>query len=138
MIEQERNDRPPSTLSTWLWCGVAGFGGLLLQLLFHYSWGWTAVPLALVAGWLMGTANGPNFERHPILSPLFTVLLIFVLQVVGWTFIIGSDLHLGNGDPLGMLFLWTLVALPPTVLMGWVLGSVGVFMAMMEQRLRRP
>lgn len=138
MIEQERNERPPGSLSTWLWCGVAGFGGLLLQLLFHYSWGWTAVPLALVAGWLMGTANGPNFERHPIISPICTVMLILVLQAIGWTFIIGSDLQLGHGDPLGALFVWTLIALPPTVILGWVLGSVGVVMAMMEQRLRRP
>lgn len=137
-IEQIRNEIPPSALSTWMWCGVAGFGGLLLQLLFHYSWGWTAVPLALVAGWLMGTANGPNFERHPILSPLCTVVLVLILQAAGWTFVIGSDLQLSQGNPLGALFVWTLVALPPTVVLGWIVGSLGVFMALMEQRLHRP
>jgi len=137
-IHAERRDRPPGTVSTWLWCGVAGFGGLLLQLLFHYSWGWTAIPLALVAGWLMGTANGPNFERHPVLSPLATILMVWFLQAAGWTFIFGSDLHLDSSGPLGSLFVWTLLALPPTVVLCWVLGTVGVVMAMMEQRLHRP
>jgi hypothetical protein len=53
VIVTARENLPPSTFSTWLWCAVAGLGGILLQLLFHYTWGWTAVPLALVAGWIM-------------------------------------------------------------------------------------
>lgn len=137
-IVAAREDCPPSAISTWLWCAVAGLGGILLQLLFHYTWGWTAVPLALVAGWLMGTANGPNFERWPWLSPALTVVLVLLLQVFGWTLIFGARLHVEDSKSLAALFYWTLVALPPTVLLCWVLGAVGVAMAMVEQKLYRP
>ena len=137
-IVAAREDRPPSPLSTWLWCAVAGLGGVLLQLLFHYTWGWTAVPLALVAGWLMGTANGPNFARRPWLSPALTVLLALLLQVFGWTLIFGARLRVEDSETLAALFFWTLVALPPTVLLCWILGAVGVAMAVVEQRLYRP
>jgi hypothetical protein len=137
-ITAAREDRPPGALSTWLWCAVAGLGGVLLQLLFHYTWGWTAIPLALVAGWLMGTANGPNFERRPWLSPALTIVFVLLLQVLGWTFMFGARLRVQDSETLAALFVWTLVALPPTVLLCWALGVLGVAMAVVEQKLYRP
>jgi hypothetical protein len=133
-----RSTRPPGSASTWMWCAVAGFCGLLLQLLFHMSWGWTAVPLALVAGWLMGTANGPNFERHPVSTLVLTVGMLLLFQVAGWAMIFGAELHADQTDALASLFFWTLMSLPPTVLLGWTAGTLGVGMALLERRLHRP
>jgi len=138
VITLARAMRPPGSASTWLWCAVAGFCGLLLQLLFHVSWGWTAVPLALIAGWLMGTANGPNFERRPVFTLLVTVGLLLLFQVAGWAFIFGAELRAESSDALAQLFVWTLCSLPPSVIVGWSLGTVGVGMALLERRLHRP
>lgn len=137
-VKVARATRPPGSASTWLWCAVAGFCGLLLQLVFHMSWGWTAVPLALVAGWLMGTANGPNFERHPLSTLILTVGLLLLFQVAGWAVIFGTELHAERTGALAPLFLWTLISLPPTVLAGWTAGTLGVAMALLERRLHRP
>ena len=138
VITLARTMRPPGSASTWLWCAVAGFCGLLLQLLFHVSWGWTAVPVALAAGWLMGTANGPNFERRPLFTLLVTVGMLLLFQVAGWAFIFGTELRADSSDALASLFLWTLFSLPPSVLVGWSLGTLGVGMALLERRLHRP
>jgi hypothetical protein len=63
---------------------------------------------------------------------------VLLLQVFGWTLIFGARLRVDDSETLAALFFWTLVALPPTVLLCWVLGVVGVAMAVFEQKLHRP
>jgi hypothetical protein len=135
-IAEDAENQPPGPLTTWLWCTVAGICGLLLQLLFHQSW--TVIPLAVVAGWLMGTANGPNFERHPFWSPVFTILLLGLLQISGWALITGAQLGAAGAAQLGMIFIWTVVSLPPGVVAGFSAGTLGMGMAILEHRLQQP
>jgi hypothetical protein len=136
-IRAEQETRPPGPLATWLWCVTAGVSGLLLQLLFHQNWTWTVIPLAVVAGWLMGTANGPNFERRPVLAPTLTVALLILLQVGGWTVVTGTQLGTTHSGELGAIFLLTLYSWPPAVLAAMAAGSIGLAMAMIEKRLER-
>jgi hypothetical protein len=136
-IEDEKATALPGAVSTWMWCVAAGFSGLLIQLLLHRQWSWSAVPLAMLAGWLMATANGPNFDRNPLRTPVLTLLLLSLLQVSAWTFITGAQL--GHTDPsqLGSIFLWTILAFPPAVLIGIGAGAGGMLMALLEKRLER-
>lgn len=136
-IEADKEAAPPGPLGTWMWCIAAGLSGLLIQLLFHHQFSWSAVPLAMLAGWLMATANGPNFDRHPLRTPLLTLLLLVILQTAAWTFITGAEV--GHTDPanLGSIFVWTLLALPPALVIGICAGAGGMLMARLEKRLDR-
>ena len=136
-IADEIGTRPPGVVSTWMWCLVAGIGGLLLQLLLHQSWSWTAAPAALVTGWLMGLANGPNFERRPWLAPIITVSLVIVLQAVGLALITGSRIGASTPGQLATVFIWTMGAMPPNLILGIVAGALGISMGLLERRLQR-
>lgn len=136
-IEAEKEATPPGPLGTWMWCVAAGLSGFLIQLLFHQQFSWSATPLAMLAGWLMATANGPNFDRQPLRTPLLTLLLLALLQITAWTFITGA--RLGHTDPahLGSIFVWTVLALPPALIFGIFAGAGGMVMARLEKRLER-
>ena len=136
-IASEQEHRPPGSLSTWLWCLVAGMGGLLAQLLLHQTFSWMAGPAALFTGWLMGLANGPNFERRPVVAPLLTLTLVLALQTVGLVWLTGMQLGAAGTGQLTAIFLWTVGTMPIEWIIGLGAGSAGIAMALVEQRLRR-
>ncbi len=120
-----------------MWCVAAGLSGLLIQLLFHSQWSWSTIPLAVLAGWLMATANGPNFDRHPLRTPILTLMLLALLQIAAITFT--TAVQLGHTEPaeLGSIFVWTILAFPSALLMGIGAGAGGMLMALLEKRLDR-
>lgn len=136
-VERVRHDSPPGTLSTWLWCAVAGFAGLLLQILFHWSFGWSMVLLAIVAGWLMGSANGPNIDRHPVGTPLATLGFVFLFQVLGLTMLAATQFGFYQLSEWARLFLWTLKSFPASLVAGFFAGSAGLALALFERRLHK-
>jgi len=64
--------------------------------------------------------------------------MLLLFQVAGWAFIFGTELRADSSEALASLFVWTLFSLPPSVLVGWSLGTLGVGMALLERRLHRP
>lgn len=135
-IERAREEQPAGALSTWLWCGVAGFSGLLLQILFHWSLGWSIVPLAVVSGWLMGSANGPNLDRHPVGTPLTTLILVMLFQVLGLVMLAAVQFGFHRPDDWARLFVWTLYTPSANLVAGCVAGAVGMSLSMLERRLK--
>jgi hypothetical protein len=124
-------------MATWLWCAVAGAGGMLLQTLFGGHWAPLVLPLALVAGWLMGTANAPNFQRWPIGAPVATGAMLFLLQAAGWALLTVAELGSRNADDLWLIFYWTLLGVPGPFLASFLAGTTGLGMAIVEKRLYR-
>jgi hypothetical protein len=136
-IERARNERPPGTTSTWLWCGVAGFAGLWLQVLFHAGLGWSTLPLAVVSGWLMGSANGPNLDRRPVTAAAVTLLLIGVFQVAGLTLIAAMKFGYYQLWDLTRLYFWMLSSPSAHLVTGCLAGAAGLSLALFERRLRK-
>lgn len=136
-IERAQSESPSGPLSTWLWCGVAGFAGLLLQILFHWSLGWSVVPLAVVAGWLMGSANGPNFDRHPVATPAATLILVFLFQTLGLTMLAATQFGFYQFSEWTRLFFWTARSLPANLVAGCLAGAAGLSLAWFERRLKK-
>ena len=84
----------------------------------------------------MGLANGPNFERRPLVAPIITVGLIIVLQAVGLALMTGSRIGANTSGHLATVFIWTMGAMPPALILGIVAGSLGISMGLLERRLR--
>jgi hypothetical protein len=136
-IERTRDERPPGELPTWLWCTVAGFCGLWLQFLFNWILGWSTAPLALLAGWLMGTANAPNLERRPLFTGAFTLLLICVFQALGLALLAATGFGFYQLWDLTRLFLWTITNPTPSLWGACAFGGLGLMLALFERRLKK-
>lgn len=136
-IERVKSDRPPGVGSTWLWCVLAGFCGLWLEVLCHWTLGWSTAPLALVAGWLAGSANAPNLDRQPLVSAVLTFLLICVFQALGLTLVAATGFAFYELWDLTRLFVWTLSNPGAPLVTGCLFGAAGLALAHFERRLRK-
>ena len=136
-IERMKDERPAGVLSTWLWCTVAGFCGMWLQLLLNWILGWSTAPLGLVAGWLMGTANAPNLERRPVLNFPLTLLLICVFQALALALMTATGFGFYQFWDLTRVFLWTITSPTPSLWAACAFGALGLALALFERRLRK-